>query len=277
MTLSTVQTAADLLAPLQVGVGIPGGVEIPGPELRPDFLNPNVVPVQVDLQNTLNLCDRSAMAQAVSEHLPGLLPYVQMPYQRRSPLVTHRGDTMEVLWSATGVRQGDPLGPLLFALTYQPTLSAAQESAADALVTVCHDDTYIQGSEEAVIAGAARIMSRRACQRQSTLVFCADADKAHHVAAKLGATISPAGLVACGTALGHAHFIEEHVQYRCDRTYEQVEKLVGLPLDPQTKWCVMHNCLQHREAHLLRHTLWVFLAHPLRRVQDVSLCKGCVT
>ena len=62
-----------------------------------------------------------------------------------------------------GVREGDHFGPLLFALMFQPTPFAAQESAADALVTACHDDKYIQGSEEAVIVGAARIMSRHAC------------------------------------------------------------------------------------------------------------------
>ena len=45
-----------------------------------------------------------------------------------------------------------------------------------------------------------------------------------------------------------------------------METLVGLPLDPQTKWNVMHNCLhnclQHREAHLLRNTMWMYLAVP---------------
>ena len=80
------------------------------------------------------------MTQAVSEHLHGLLPHVQMYCQRRSPLATTAETApMEALWSATGVRQGDQLGPLLFQLTYQPTLSDAQQSAADALVTACHD------------------------------------------------------------------------------------------------------------------------------------------
>ena len=76
-----------------------------------------------------------------------------------------------------------------------------------------------------------------------------------------------------GTALGHDNFIEEHVRLRCDRICEQVEELVGLPLDPQTKWCVLHNCPLHREVHLLRNTLWVLLAQPLRRVED-ALVQG---
>ena len=114
------------------------------------------------------------------------------------------------------MRQGDLLGPLLFALTYQPILSAVRQSAADALVTACHDDKGIQGGEETVIAGAACIMSRHSCQRKKTLVFCVDIDKAHHVAAQLGASVSPAGLVACSTALGHSNLIEQHVQHCCD-------------------------------------------------------------
>ena len=36
---------------------------------------------------------------------------------------------------------------------------------------------------------------------------------------------------------------------------------VGLPLDPQTKWSVLHNCLQHH--HLMRNTC-TFLAFPER-------------
>ena len=62
------------------------------------------------------------------------------------------------------------------------------------------------------------------------------------------------GTVACGTALGSDAFIAQHIQRRCDSTCAQVDQLVGLLLDPQTKWSVPHKCLQHREAHLMWNT-----------------------
>ena len=134
--LSTAGNIGDKLAPLQIGVGISGCAEIPGHTLRPDFLDSEVVTVQVDLQNAFNLTDRTAVAHAVAGELPGLSPYVMRSYQHRSPLVVRREDgTQEVLWSETGVRQGDPMGPLLFAVAYQPTLHEAQERAAEAAVT----------------------------------------------------------------------------------------------------------------------------------------------
>ena len=72
------------------------------------------------------------------------------------------------------------MGPLLFALTYQPMLHVAQEHAAEAIVTVCNDDTYLHGEEDAVIAGARRIMGHHACQPCKTLAFCADPDWARN-------------------------------------------------------------------------------------------------
>ena len=140
------------------------------------------------------------MVHAVADKLSSLLPSVPMAYHQRSPLVIQQADgSHEVLWSEAGVRQGDPMGPLLFALTYRPTLHAAQEHAADAIITLfsiiyiyiyiyitaCHDDTYLQGQEDAVVAGARRIMSRHVCQPRKTLVYCADRAKARNVAAKL--------------------------------------------------------------------------------------------
>ena len=87
------------------------------------------------------------------------------------------------------------------------------------------------------------------------LVYLADPDRARNVVANLRVNVATGGIVACGTALGSDSFIAQHVIQRCDSTCAQVDKLVGLPLDPQTKWSVLHNCLQQREAHLKRDTL----------------------
>eukprot|EP00892_Ulva_mutabilis_P009926 jgi/Ulvmu1/7305/UM035_0094.1 len=92
------------LAPLQAGVGISGGAEIPGHALYPDFHDPDVVTVQVDLRNAFNLFDRTAMLAAVAQHAPGPLPFVRMSYQQASALLLRRPDgAHELLWSETGV------------------------------------------------------------------------------------------------------------------------------------------------------------------------------
>ena len=41
------------------------------------------------------------------------------------------------------------------------------------------------------------------------------------------------GIVACVTALGHDAFTAQHVPQRCDGTCGQMDRLVGLPPDPQ--------------------------------------------
>ena len=61
------------------------------------------------------------------------------------------------------------------------------------------------------------------------------------------------GIVARGTALGSDAFIAQHVQQRYDSTCAQENKLAQLPLNPQTHCSVLHNCLHHSEAHLLRN------------------------
>ena len=66
-------------------MSIAGGAEIPGLSLRPDICNPDVVTVQVDMQNAFNPVNHSDMLHAVEDKLPSLLPYVLMAYQQRSP------------------------------------------------------------------------------------------------------------------------------------------------------------------------------------------------
>ena len=77
------------------------------------------------------------------------------------------------------------------------------------------------------------------------------------------------------TALCSEAFIAQHIQQRYASTCTQVDKLVKLPLDPHTKWSVLHIFLQHREAHFLRNTWWHLLAAPLRQVEDALVRGNC--
>lgn len=60
-------------------------------------------------------------------------------------------------------------------------------------------------------------------------------EKAYTVAAMFGATVAAGSIAAFATALGYPALIEEHAQQHRDSTCMQLNKLLGLPLDPQTK------------------------------------------
>jgi hypothetical protein len=52
--------------------------------------------------------------------------------------------------SSSGVRQGDPCGPLFFALTVQPMLQSVQQCFAEVRVIAYLDDVVLQGPYEEV-------------------------------------------------------------------------------------------------------------------------------
>jgi hypothetical protein len=114
------------LAPLQVAVGVSGGSQIPGHVLRAGIVaDLGCVTIQVDWQNTFNTLRKDRMLAAVQQRCPTLLRMVAWANGRHSRLLLERAEA--VVLSQSGVRQGDPLGPLLFALTLQGPLAMVAE------------------------------------------------------------------------------------------------------------------------------------------------------
>ena len=106
------------LAPLQVGVGVRGGAQVLGHAIRAGVkAHPEDVTLQLDFKNAFNMIHRGAMLQAVASRAPQLLKFAQWTYQKASPLrLPGAPPDVPALWSKPGVRQGDPCGPLFFAL-----------------------------------------------------------------------------------------------------------------------------------------------------------------
>ena len=71
-----------------------------------------------DFKNAFNTVNRERFLREVRHYMPGLARWAEWCYGRPSKLFFDG----VVISSEVGVQQGDPIGPLLFALALQPVL-----------------------------------------------------------------------------------------------------------------------------------------------------------
>ena len=106
-------------------VGIDGGCESSVHAVRqyvqivgehPELTNYSLL--KMDIKNAFNSIHRKAVLDEVYKRCPEIYKLVWQSYSAQTPLFI--GDT--VIWSRTGVQQGDPLGPLCFSLAIDPII-----------------------------------------------------------------------------------------------------------------------------------------------------------
>lgn len=75
----------------------------------------------------------------MARYTPTLYKAATWAYNKPSVLVTPVGN---MLASAEGICQGDPLGPLLFSLRFRPTLEEIQRRLPEVILIAYLDDLY---------------------------------------------------------------------------------------------------------------------------------------
>ena len=278
-------TTGKSMLPIQHGVGVPGGAQGVGHAIQAGVqAHADHVTAQIDFRNAFNTLSRKAMCQALLERAPGLLWLARYLYRLPSPLVVADAPPEAPdIQSCSGVKQGDPCGPLFFALTLQGPLESVQEAHSDVRVIAYADDTFLQGPATSVLAAFKDLVALSRdigleAQPLKCTAYSPNCANGKQVADALGIQHSTDGIMVAGTPVGSAEFVKQHADTVADKLTGKdvdgehvpgiIDTLLDLDLSSQEQFLLLRKSLQHRMTHVPRGVPWEHCGTALQRVQE---------
>ena len=151
---------------IQKGVGVSGGADraIHAAQLSLELLRATCDPVvlSIYIKNAFNSIDRAAVARALLNQplLHPLWRFFAWSYASPSALMVFDidGSLAATIDSVQGVKQGDPVSSLLFALTIQSAFAAAVVGLPNVTAVAYLDDLQIIGDPKSVLQAYDRLL-----------------------------------------------------------------------------------------------------------------------
>lgn len=277
---SIARRAAAALAPWQWGIGLSGGAEaiahgcqfaaavaLQKPDLGLGFQ-------QIDFANAYNTVRRRPIHVALEEQFPELLNFFHWSYGSPGELFLSNGQPIG--HSSTGVRQGDPLGPLFFCLALQPTLRSLQQVSPQAHLFAYMDDITIIApvNELPRLLSETERQGRRiglALNRRKSYAW----DPGDSASSDPGGSVR-SGVKTLGTPTGTVAYQRQFVVQQCER-YRKT--LAVLPdLDCHVAFSILRACVNARPVYLARTTRPQISSDTLQefdKAVDDTLLKIC--
>lgn len=232
----------DFLLPNQLGVGSRGGIE---PIARAvERALAGTLPtryfhlVSLDFANAFNTANRSLIVSALKEHAPALYRLAKWAYNNASDLVI--GD--HILKSAQGVRQGDPLGPLLFSLSIRALLTKLIAKLGEGrLVFAYLDDIYILSVDGDALKDVYNFFDQEDTTLKLNRTKCAQVTFEE---------IKQDGFRMLGTCIGPASARRTFLLDKINLVNNKLDELRHLP--HQHALILLRQCIQQDVRHLQR-------------------------
>ncbi len=250
--------AKRLFGDLQLGVGRKCGIEHTVFSCRncteAHTNDPDFVGLKVDMKNAFNTLLRDKMLQSAKQ-FPELAHWLAASYGSHS----HLWFGEFVLSSQTGVQQGDPLGPLLFALTLMETI-AEIERLHPLLNKWYLDDGVIFGTHE-TISKVIQILEGTSLSRLGLQLNAAKCEliwmkkefaRDDYFPARFSHRIYNGDFTIVGTPIGSAQFQDNHIRAVTKQAEVIWGRLAQLN-DIQAAYTLFRACATwNRVAHLMR-------------------------
>jgi hypothetical protein len=196
----------------------------------------------LDFSNAFNTVDRRDIAEGLRQYAPILYRAGRWAYGCTSSLVLGSPEGRHIITSAQGVRQGDPMGPLMFSLGILSLLrDLASALGPNRLILAYLDDIYILSPDDQALEQTLAFFD----ERQPSIRL--NPAKCKSLALE---DIRTEGLRMLGTCVGARSAREQFLQEKIDHETATIAKLINLP--HQHALLVLRVCVQQNLRHLQR-------------------------
>jgi hypothetical protein len=275
------EALVDHLCPLgQFGVGVSCGAEVVAHGVAGALESQAGWGVlDLDVQNAFNAVERGPLFEVLrGGEFEGLIPFLRSLYFTPAALYWTAGEVQETLWSARGVRQGDPLGPALYSLAQAPVVRELRERCPGVRVVSYLDNTYLLGPVE-LLPQAFQVWqqglgARGLRVRPGECSVYVAGGLAEEEAARWrgwGVQLAADGVRVAGVPVGSADFCVREVSARLQQwggVFQELE-LLG---DPQVAFLLLQKCVAVRPLFLCR-TVRPDLVQPLMQEWDAAVLR----
>lgn len=249
---------SDVLAPYQCGVGVKGGCENIIHIVNNAAHHGKAV-LTVDFKNAFNSIRRKFIMTQVDQAYPDLAPYFMWAYGRSTPI--YLSDGRFVGYSETGVRQGDPMGPIYFALGIVTLLKHVADRHNDASPLAYLDDVTVTGDPMVCLQAYQTIATK--CLEFGLQVSSHKSHIWHHDftfddnvmdTMAYQPAIAEHGLVLLGTPIGAADYVRNGIVDVMRKRGDVLEALAKTD-DARVVFPLISSCVNARPVYWMKTCL----------------------